>query len=142
MMGRRKLVHKELTQNTNQIALGIIALTSNFVNASSPKAAMKKGGWYCPPRGFMKLNVDASFDHDMLKGTMGAVLRDHKGRFIAGGNGKIDYCADVLMAEALALKFGLNLVQRTGCNCLVINSSNMEVSETMKNEGRSEEHRT
>ena len=84
---RRKLVHKETTQNATQISMGIIALTYNFVNASSSKASMKKGGWHCPPRGFVKLNVDASFEQDMLKGTMGAVLRDDKGRFIAGGNG-------------------------------------------------------
>ena len=85
----------------------------------------------------MKLNVDASFDHDLLEGTMGAVLRDDKGRFIAGGNGKIDYCADVLMAEALALKFGLNLAQRAGCNRLIINSDNLEVIETMQDGGQS-----
>ena len=29
--------------------------------------------------GFMKLNVDASFDHELLKATAGAVLRDDKG---------------------------------------------------------------
>ena len=40
---RRKLVHKETTQNALQISVGILALTSNFVNASSPKASMKKG---------------------------------------------------------------------------------------------------
>ncbi|XBJ13296.1 hypothetical protein VPH35_017677 [Triticum aestivum] len=117
--------------------MGIIALTYNFVNASSSKASMKKGGWHCPPRGFVKLNVDASFDQDMLKGTMGAVLRDDKGRFIAGGNGKIDHCADVLMAEALALKFGLTLAQRAGCNRLIINSDNLEVIETMQDGGQS-----
>ena len=122
---RRKLVHKETTQNATKISMGIIALRYNFVNASSSKASMKKGGWHCPPRGFVKLNVDASFDYDMLKGTMRAVLRDDKGRFIAGGNGKIDYCADVLMAEALALKFGLTLVQRAGCHRLIINSDNL-----------------
>ena len=58
--------------------MGILALTSNFVNASSPKASMKKGGWSCPPRGFVKLNIDASSDHDLIRGTMGAVLRDEK----------------------------------------------------------------
>ena len=120
-------MHKETTQNATQISLGIIALTYNFVNASSSKASMKKGGWHCPPRGFMKLNVDACFNQDMLKGTMGAVLRDDKGRFIARRNEKIDHCADVLMAEALALKFGLTLAQRAGCNRLIINSDNMDV---------------
>ena len=130
-------MHKEITQNATQISMGIIALTYNFVNASSSKVSMKKGGWLCLPRGFVKLNVDASFDQDMLKGTTGAVLRDDKGRFIAGGNGKIDHCADVLMTEVLALKFGLTLAQRAGCNRLIINSDNLEVIETMQDGGQS-----
>ena len=50
---------------------------------------------------------------------------------------EIDYCADVLMAEALALKFGLNLAQRAGCNRLIINSDNLEVIETMQDGGQS-----
>ena len=41
------------------------------------------------------------------------------------------------MAEALALKFGLSLTQRTRCNWLIINSGNLEVIDTMKDEGRS-----
>ena len=38
---------------------------------------------------FVKLNVDAFFDHDLLKGTAGAVLRNDKGKFIAGVLGKL-----------------------------------------------------
>ena len=53
---------------------GILALTKKIVNALSPKASLKKESWSCPPRGFVKLNVDASFDHDLLRGSMGAVL--------------------------------------------------------------------
>ena len=117
--------------------MGILALTNFFVNASSPEASMKKVVWSCPPRGFVKLNVDASFDHDLLRCSMGTILRDDKGRFIAGGNQKIDFCADVLMAEALALKCGLTPAQRAGCNRLVINSDNMEVTETMNDGGQS-----
>ena len=103
------IVDKAKTQNALQISMGVLALTTNLVNALSPKASMKKGGWSCPPKGFVKFNVDASFDYDLFKGTMGAVLRDDSRRFIAGGNEKIDYCAGVLMAEALALKFGLTM---------------------------------
>ena len=69
--------------------MGILALTNFFVNASSPEASMKKVVWSCPPRGFVKLNVDAYFDHDLLRGSMGAVIRDDKGRFITGGNRKL-----------------------------------------------------
>lgn len=43
---------------------------------------------------------------------------------------KINDCADVLTAKALALRFGLTLEQRIGCDCLVINSDNLEVIET------------
>ncbi|XBI31089.1 hypothetical protein VPH35_054708 [Triticum aestivum] len=41
------------------------------------------------------------------------------------------------MAEDLALKFGLTLAQRTGCNRLIINSDNLEVIETMQDGGLS-----
>ena len=41
------------------------------------------------------------------------------------------------MAEALALKFGLTLAQRAGCNRLIINSDNLEVIETMQDGGQS-----
>ena len=51
-----------------------LALTKKIVNALSPKASIKMESWSCPPRGFVKLNVDASFDHDLLRGSMGAVL--------------------------------------------------------------------
>jgi hypothetical protein len=81
--------------------------------------------------GFVKLNVDAPFDHDELRGTIGVVLRDDRGKFIAGGNGKIDWCTDVLAAEALVLRYGLSMAQRMGWNRLVINSDNLEVIETM-----------
>ena len=49
------------------------------------------------------------------------------------GNGKIDYCADVLTIEALALKLDLSLAQRRGCNHLIIN--NLDVIDTMKDGG-------
>ncbi|KAF7097025.1 hypothetical protein CFC21_098891 [Triticum aestivum] len=51
------------------------------------------------------------------------------------GDGKIDWCADVLAAEASTLQYGLSLAQRIGCNRLVINSYNLEVIETMNNGG-------
>ena len=81
--------------------------------------------------------MDASFDHDQLRGTAGVVIRDDKGNFIVGGNWKIQYCADSLTAEALALGFGLLLAQKMGCNRLIINSDNMDVIDTMKNGGES-----
>lgn len=45
-------------------------------------------GWYCFPVGFVNLNVHASFELDLLRGTMGVVLKDNKGRFLVGGIGR------------------------------------------------------
>ena len=89
MVGTTKVSAQGDNSNALQISMGILALTSNFVNASSPRASMKKGGWSCPPRDFVKLNVDASFDHDLLRGTMGAVLRDEKVGLSQEGTGRL-----------------------------------------------------
>ena len=40
------------------------------------------------------------------------------------------------MAEALALKFGLSLAQRTRCNRIITNLDSMEVIDTIKEGGR------
>ena len=134
---RRQLVHEGKLQDANQTSMGARAITANYVNAYSPKAPHKIGGWSIPPRGFVKLNVDAAFDHDLLQGTVGVVLKDDKGRFIVRGNWWIEWCDNVLTAEVLALKFGLFLAQKAGCNRLVVNSDNMEVIDIMKNGGQS-----
>ena len=47
------------------------------------------------------------------------------------GNREIDWCRDALMAEALALWFGLSLATTVGCNRIEVNSDNIEVIETM-----------
>ena len=39
------------------------------------------------------------------------------------------------MVEAFTLRSGLSLVQKAGCNCLVINFDNLKVINTMKNGG-------
>ena len=62
---------------------------------------------------------------------------DLNGRFVAAGNGEIDWCGDALMGEALALQFGLNLTITFGCNRIEVNSDNIEVIKTMKNGNRS-----
>jgi hypothetical protein len=111
--------------------MGARAITTNYVNAHSPKTTTKIGGWNRPPMGLIKLNVD------LLRGTAGAILKDDKGRFIVGGNWRIDWRADVLAAEALALRFGLVLARKASCNRLVVNFDNMEVIDTMKNGGQS-----
>ena len=75
----------------------------NFVISCTRQAKLKQTMWLKPRYGYVKLNVDADFDVDTLEGTVGAVLRDHKGKFIAAANEKIGICFDSFTAEAIAL---------------------------------------
>ena len=58
---------------------------------------------------------------------MGAVLRDCKGLFLAASNNVAGACTDVFMAEALALRFGLNLATSVGCSKVIVNSDSSDV---------------
>ena len=42
--------------------------------------------WTCPSVGFVKLNADAAYDSDSLRATVGDVLHDSLGKFLAIGN--------------------------------------------------------
>ena len=86
--------------------------------------------WTQPSAGFVKLNMDAAYDSDSLQATVGVVLRDSSGKFLAAGD-----CVDALMAEATALRFGLNLAQLFGCSRLIINSDNSDVIAAMQDGG-------
>ncbi|KAE8796077.1 hypothetical protein D1007_28934 [Hordeum vulgare] len=134
---RRKLVHGEHTNGASQIALSVRALAENFAAASDKSAEGKRNPWTRPPPGYTKLNVDASFDPDLLQGSVGAVLHDNAGKFIAASNSVIGVCLDVYMAEAIALRFGLNLATSVGCNKLVVNSDNTDVIASMQEGGNS-----
>jgi ribonuclease HI len=129
---RRKLTHGEPTQGADQINLAVRSMAANFIISCSPKAKRRVTAWVKPRHGYMKLNVDAGYDVDTLEGTVGAVLRDHTGKFIAAANGKIDICFDSFTAEATAVRFGMNLARTVGVTKIEINSDSVEVIEALK----------
>ena len=94
-------------QSPERYAMAIKVLSSNFRSAEVSHARLRKDRWAPPTGDCVKINVDASFDPDMLRGTTGAVIRDKKGKFIAACNACLDMVQDVLSAKALALKHSL-----------------------------------
>lgn len=129
-------MHNEPVQDAKRVAQAVCALAANYAIACDPKASLKRGGWCKPPSGYVKLNVDAAFDWDLLQGAMGAVIRDDRGHMVVAGNKLIDSCYDVLTVEAMALKFGLNMALTAGCNRLIVNSDNLELMEIMNKDGQ------
>ena len=78
--------------------------------------------WKKPDRGAVKINVDASFCAENLSGATGAVARDDKGDFIASANWFIPHVSNVDAAEIIAVRNGMILSERIGCNSLIIES--------------------
>ena len=67
----------------------------------------------------------------LMKGGMGAVARDNKGKFMIACCKEIHFVADSFMAEAYALREGLSMAQYLGSNKFVIQSDNIQVIQTM-----------
>jgi isoaspartyl peptidase/L-asparaginase-like protein (Ntn-hydrolase superfamily) len=65
--------------------------------------------------------------------TVGAVIRDATGNFIAASNDKLGFVQDPLTAEAYGLKHEVLLAHTLGCNRIIMCSDSMEVVETMRN---------
>ncbi|PNT76249.1 hypothetical protein BRADI_1g46382v3 [Brachypodium distachyon] len=99
----------------------------NYASASLSKAIPKKGGWSRPPLDSVKINVDAGFPCDELRGTAGVIIRDHAGDFVAAANARLDFVSDVASAEARAVKLGLLLATSLGCSRIILNADNAEI---------------
>lgn len=69
-----------------------------------------KHRWVRPPLGWVKLNIDGSFDASQDKGGIGMVLRDSTGEVIASACKPLASCINALESELLACREGLLLV--------------------------------
>ncbi|PNT70332.1 hypothetical protein BRADI_2g10133v3 [Brachypodium distachyon] len=101
---RRQLVHDEAIQSPHRSAMANGALTANYWRASKKKAKVKNIGWTKPTEEFLKINVDAAFDIDEGRGSIGAVIRDSHGKFLVAACHEVPFASDAMMAEAYALR--------------------------------------
>ena len=132
---RRRIDHDEAVQKPARSAQAIAALALNYYRALKKNTVPRKQGWDAPKEGYVKLNVDASFSLETLKGSSGSVIRDDHGVFIAASHCPIDEATNAGMAEARALRDGLLLAGQVGCNKVEINSDCLEVIDVMKEGG-------
>jgi ribonuclease HI len=82
-----------------------------------PKSAgTMEARWSKPKPRHVKLNVDTSFHEDRHAGAAGAVLRDFEGNFIAASCVFIPHVTTPSMAEAIAMREGLELANNMSYN--------------------------
>ncbi|GAA0155445.1 hypothetical protein LIER_13172 [Lithospermum erythrorhizon] len=63
--------------------------------------------WQKPNRGWLKLNTDASWRKSINQGAAGFVCRDDRGTFVGARFIQIPKVASPIVAEALALRYGV-----------------------------------
>uniref|UniRef100_A0ACD6ATS5 Uncharacterized protein n=1 Tax=Avena sativa TaxID=4498 RepID=A0ACD6ATS5_AVESA len=73
-----------------------------------------------------------SFNPENLKGGIGAVIRDDRGRFIAACNDPVHYAIDANTLEAMAVRRGLALANEVGCPKIIVQSDCLQVIETLQ----------
>jgi ribonuclease HI len=133
---RRRQTHGESIPPVFRCKLSILAITANASKASGPSLINRDGKWQKPEPRVLKLNTDASFYADSSAGSAGAIIRDYEGSFVAASCRPLSYVASAMMAEAIAMKEGLELAQNLGCNRLIAESDSTETIEACSGESR------
>jgi ribonuclease HI len=105
--------------------MSILAIAANSSKETKKKRGSSEVTWVKPAPRNIKVNVDAAFMADCSQGAVGAVARDFQGNFIAAKCDYLPHVASVEMIEALAMKEGLSLAVRLGCNSIIAESDSI-----------------
>lgn len=76
--------------------------------------------WHKPIDGWVKVNMDVAYDGTTCSGSGGVVIRDHEGTVLAGAARWFDHVPNVLTAEAMAAKEGLELAMENGYDRVIL----------------------
>ncbi|XVF50957.1 hypothetical protein PTKIN_Ptkin04bG0145400 [Pterospermum kingtungense] len=72
---------------------------------------LQQAAWKLPPLNELKLNVDAGYDRSSFLAYCGLVVRDHASSVILSATKKFTNVQDVLLAEIMAIHFGLSRIR-------------------------------
>jgi hypothetical protein len=120
---RREFVKGETVSPPKNTVFAINAITANYEAAASAQVA-KEIVWKKPPKGMLKLNIDASY---MVNGSgsAGAVLRNEKGEVLGGMACPLENLLCATTAEAYAMLKGLEFLDKFGCSSCIIESDSL-----------------
>ncbi|KAM0886716.1 hypothetical protein ACQ4PT_029504 [Festuca glaucescens] len=95
--------------------------------------ALKK--WSKPPPGWIKLNVDGSWEIAEHRGGTGMVLRDEEGSIIFTACSYLKVCASPIEAEAIACREGLALALESSERPIIVESDCLELTSMIQADG-------
>lgn len=95
----RQIVHTVPVQTPHCSALAIGALAANYARAKKKVVPGLRHGWACPPKGLMKVNIDAAFDVHEGRGSTRVIVRDLHGKFVSASCLCLPYVSEAMTAE-------------------------------------------
>jgi hypothetical protein len=116
--------------------MSILSITANAQKAFRPSGGTEGSRWSKPKVRYTKLNVDAAFHEDRQAGAAGAVLRDINGQFIAATCVFLPNVSTPMLAEALAMKEGLELANRMSLSRVQAESDSTDIIDACKGDER------
>ncbi|KAF7815370.1 putative DNA-directed DNA polymerase [Senna tora] len=87
--------------------------------------------WKKPASNFVKINVDAALKKDG-GGVLGGLIRDEHSRCLGVFRNSVGYPNDPTKLEAMAVKQGLELALKVGCNKVIVEGDALLVMEMLK----------
>jgi ribonuclease HI len=133
---RRRQTHGEQIPPIQHCVNSIRAITANARKSVPQVNSVAKKVWARPLARNLKVNVDAAYLDADHTGAIGAIVRDNQGNCVAATSKFLSHVSSAMMAEALAVLYGLEMVNRLGFNSIEIESDSMEVIQFCTGEER------
>lgn len=99
--------------------------------------AGKQKQWSPPPNRWQKVNVDATVDVENQMAGLGVVVRDSEGNYRAAAIKILKFSANVAMAEAAAMEWGLQVAEKASITSRIFKSNSLEVIDLINNKSSS-----
>lgn len=137
--------HGEPWSNAEVSAVGFLKLVHDYTGYATkihgqrpPSTVMSRTSWVPPAEGWVRINTDAA----MLVGEevgAGVVCRDNTGKVLCAAVKKFRARWKVVLAEAMAAKFGLQVAQRAGYTKVELECDALNLAKAIaqKKDGRS-----
>ena len=116
--------------------MSILAITANAARSNLPPRNTEDAKWKRPGPRCIKLNVDGSYFADTNTGSVGAILRDFEGSFIAASCLLLPHIRSAGMDEATTMREGLALANNLGYSNIIAESDLLETIEACTGETR------
>ncbi|KAH9684606.1 putative reverse transcriptase/RNA-dependent DNA polymerase [Citrus sinensis] len=114
----------------NQDIIGLLQVLPQLnANIEGTLRAGEQKQWCPPPRDWLKINVDAAVDAEKQVTGLGVVIRDSEGKCKVAAVKTSKFFESVVMAEAAAMEWGLQVTSSIGVTNGVVESNSLEVVE-------------